>query len=108
MTTCSESRSSDKVSISREAESFYRAEKRLTSSLLAILPATMIGKRVCVTLLDDTQITGRLALVDGFLNLHLNDGVTVTPPPMRRRAPPPANQMVVLFIFVKSYLVSIC
>ena len=89
-----ESNSNKKVSISREAEAFYRAEKRLTSSLLAVLPASMMGKQVCVTLLDDTQITGRLALVDGFLNLHLDGGVTVTPPAMRRHAPSPANLKV--------------
>ncbi|VDK39443.1 unnamed protein product [Taenia asiatica] len=75
----------------REAESFLRAEKRIASSLLAVLPATLVGSRVCVTLLDDTRITGRLTLVDGFLNLHLESGVTVTPPSTQGHVPPLVN-----------------
>ncbi|EUB59799.1 PQ-loop repeat-containing protein 2 [Echinococcus granulosus] len=82
---------SSKTARDREAESFLRAEKRISSSLLAVLPATLVGSRVCVTLLDDTRITGLLTLVDGFLNLHLESGVTVTPPSTRRRAPPLVN-----------------
>ncbi|VDN21887.1 unnamed protein product [Dibothriocephalus latus] len=56
------------------------AKKRLSSSLLAIFPAAMTGKRVSVTLLDDTLITGRLASMDGFLNLELDSGVEVVSP----------------------------
>ncbi|VDL93744.1 unnamed protein product [Schistocephalus solidus] len=61
----------------REAKFFWGAKKRLTSSLLAIFPAAMTGKRVSVTLLDDTLVTGRLASVDGFLNLELDSGVEI-------------------------------
>nr|CDS20384.1 Mername AA168 protein M67 family [Echinococcus granulosus] len=53
---------SSKTARDREAESFLRAEKRISSSLLAVLPATLVGSRVCVTLLDDTRITGLLTL----------------------------------------------
>ncbi|KAL5108755.1 hypothetical protein TcWFU_003651 [Taenia crassiceps] len=82
---------SSKMARDREAESFLRAEKRISSSLLAVLPATLVGSRVCVTLLDDTRITGRLTLVDGFLNLHLESGVTVIPPSTGLHAPPLIN-----------------
>lgn len=93
----SSSNSSSKVVRDREAESFLRAEKRISSSLLAVLPATLVGSQVCVTLLDDTRITGRLTLVDGFLNLHLESGVTVTPPSAHRHALPQVNLEVSRF-----------
>ncbi|VDM34233.1 unnamed protein product [Hydatigera taeniaeformis] len=83
----SNSNSSSKTAHGREAESFLRAEKRLSSSLLAVLAATLVGSRVCVTLLDDTHITGCLTLIDGFLNLHLEGGVTVTPPSTHNHSP---------------------
>ncbi len=64
----------------RQAESFLRVKKRLTSTLLTLFPAAMVGKRVRVTLLDDTEVLGRLAFVDGFLNMELDSSVLITPP----------------------------
>ncbi|VDP87261.1 unnamed protein product [Echinostoma caproni] len=57
----------------------WRAKDRLRSSLLALFPAALVGQVVRVTLLDDSQVTGRLESCDGMLNLVLTGGVLVTP-----------------------------
>ncbi|VDP95383.1 unnamed protein product, partial [Echinostoma caproni] len=57
----------------------WRAKDRLCSSLLALFPAALVGQVVRVTLLDDSQVTGRLESCDGMLNLVLTGGVLVTP-----------------------------
>ncbi|CAL8079922.1 unnamed protein product [Calicophoron daubneyi] len=72
--------SSDASLDKREACENWRARDRLTSSLLAIFPAAMIGQTVTVTLLDETRISGRLTSCDGMLNLVLEGDVTVTRP----------------------------
>lgn len=56
----------------------WRAKDRLRSSLLALFPAALVGQLVQVTLLDDSQVTGRLESCDGMLNLVLSGGVCVT------------------------------
>lgn len=88
--------------INREAALFHRAKKRLTSTLLVLFPATMIGREVCVTLLDDTEVTGRLAFVDGFLNVQLDSCVTVRSPLSANQPTRTADVRIILILLLES------
>ncbi|VDN95928.1 unnamed protein product [Rodentolepis nana] len=70
------------------AERFLNADKRLKSSLLSIIPATLSNKVVCITLINGTKVTGTLAEIDGFNNITLRDGVRIDPPPRKKTLVP--------------------
>ncbi|KAM7536024.1 hypothetical protein Aperf_G00000099210 [Anoplocephala perfoliata] len=73
------------------AQRFLKADRRVASCLLAIIPATLEKQSVRITLLDDTVVTGELDQVDGFGNMVLVGGVTITPPASRKKAVPVTN-----------------
>nr|CDS33453.1 Mername AA168 protein (M67 family) [Hymenolepis microstoma] len=70
------------------AERFLNADKRMKSTLLAIIPANLSNKIVCITLIDGTRVTGTLMEIDGFSNITLGESVIIDPPSYKKTALP--------------------
>lgn len=70
------------------AERFFKIGKRLKSTLLAVIPANLSGKRTRITLLDETRVTGVLNEIDEFGNIFLIKNVTIEPPAYKKNRRP--------------------
>ncbi|KAM3181321.1 hypothetical protein ACTXT7_014595 [Hymenolepis weldensis] len=70
------------------AERFLKADRRTRSTLLAVIPANLSNKVVCITLVNDTKVTGTLKGIDGFSNVILGGSVRIDPPSYKKNALP--------------------
>ncbi|VDL25814.1 unnamed protein product [Hymenolepis diminuta] len=89
------------------AERFLKADRRTRSTLLAIIPANLSNKVVCITLVDDTKVTGTLKGIDGFSNIILGGSVRIDPPSYKTNVLPLVGLKVSLVNFTQKCLLKL-